>query len=243
MGSRLNKYISNSGLCSRRAADELIAEGRVKINGIVAIQGAKVEEDDIILIDDKEIEKKEENIYLLLHKPLYVLSTVSDPEGRDTVLDILPEKYKNFRLYPVGRLDFFSEGLIFLTNDGEVAHKLMHPRHNLSRIYRVRVRKETNLPIEKLLNDMQNGMILQDGTELAPVYSKIFNKNENKGEFDIEFTLYQGVNRQIRRMCEEKNLVILRLMRIAHGPLYLDGLKNGQVRELSQEEVKELYRI
>ncbi len=243
MSSRLNKYISNSGLCSRRRADELIAEGRVKINGAIAIQGARVEENDIVLIDDKEIQKQERNVYLLLHKPIHVLSTVNDPEGRETVLDILPEKYKNFRLYPVGRLDYFSEGLIFLTNDGEIAHKLMHPKHNLARIYRVRVRKETNVPIERLLNDMQKGMTLQDGTKLAPVFSEIFSRKENKGEFDIEFTLYQGVNRQVRRMCEEKSLTILRLMRISHGPLYLNGLANGEVRELNEDEIKELYRI
>ncbi len=243
MSSRLNKYISNSGLCSRRAADELIAEGKVTINGEIAIQGARVEENDIVCIDGKEIRQPEDLKYLILHKPIHVLSTVSDPEGRETVLDIIPEKFKNFRLYPVGRLDYFSEGLIFLTNDGEIAHKLMHPKHNLERIYRVRVRKETNFPIEKILSEMKAGMILSDGTALAPVYSKIFNKNEKRGEFDIEFTLFQGVNRQIRRMCEEKNLVILRLMRVAHGPLYLDNVELGQVRELSEIEIEELKKI
>ncbi len=239
---RLNKYIANSGYCSRRAADELITQNRVKINDKRASQGMQVGENDIVYIDNKPISKEEVKlIYLVLHKPIQVVSTVKDPEGRTTVLDLLPTKYKNSRLYPVGRLDYFSEGLIFLTNDGELAHKFMHPKHNLARVYRVRVRKENSADIHSILNYMKKGMTLEDGTKLTPVHSEIFNERKGKNvEYDIEFTLYQGVNRQIRRMCQETGLTILRLMRISHGSLELGNLNKGECRELSTDEAKKI---
>lgn len=239
MGIRLNKYIADAGICSRRAADSLIDQGRVRINNHLAQQGVQVEAGDIVSIDNKEIKKTSTKaVSLLLHKPVQVVSTVKDPEGRTTVLDLLPKKYKELRLYPVGRLDYFSEGLILLTNDGDLAHILMHPSHELARVYRVRVRKETDKSIESLLSVMKKGMTLEDGTKLAPVFTEIM--GERKNEYDIEFTLYQGVNRQIRRMCQELELTILRLMRIAHGSLYLAPLQSGEVRELTEKEVATL---
>ncbi len=245
MGVRLNKFIANSGLCSRRDADELIAQKRIKINGIIAIPGAQVEEKDIVSLDDKPLQNQEiKKIYLILHKPIQVVSTSSDPEGRTTVLDLLPKKYSNFRLYPVGRLDYFSEGLIFLTNDGEVAHTLMHPRHQLPRVYRVRVRKDNPKDIETLLQYMEDGLTLSDGTRLAPVTTEIFNeRNTTPKEYDLELTLYQGVNRQIRRMCEELNLVVLRLMRVSHGPLHLQNLQKGECRELNATELNRIKML
>ncbi len=245
METRLNKFIANAGICSRRDADELIMQGRVKINGVLATQGMKVLENDTVTVDDKivgdELIKK---IYLVLHKPIQVLSTVSDPEGRTTVLDILPKKYHNFRLYPVGRLDFFSEGLVFLTNDGELTHTLMHPRHNLARVYRVRVRKNNPKNIDTLLQYMEDGMTLADGTELAPIRTEIFSeRNTTPVEYDLELTLFQGINRQIRRMCEDLDLTVLRLMRISHGPLHLGDLQKGECRELTPNELNRMKML
>ncbi len=241
MGTRLNKYIAECGFCSRRHADELITQGRVRINSIIAKQGAQVEVNDIVTIDGKALTGGAKNICLLLHKPIQVVSTAKDPEGRMTVLDLLPPKYKDMRLYPVGRLDYFSEGLIILTNDGDLANTLMHPKHDLPRVYNVRVRNEGNYSIEEILDTMARGMRLNDGTLLAPVQTEIFaERMKDMPEYDIEFVLYQGVNRQIRRMCQESGLVILRLMRVAHGPLSLGNLAPEEVYELSEEELYSL---
>ncbi len=243
MGIRINKYIADSGYCSRRAAETLIEQRRVRVNNQLAIQGMQIEENDVVYVDNKALSNTQESICLLMHKPIQVVSTAKDPEGRTTVLDLLPEKYQNYRLYPVGRLDFFSEGLIILTNDGELAHKLMHPKHDLPRLYRVRVRKNSSHSIESILSIMQEGMVLEDGTQLAPVKTRIFNeRNTTPVEYDVEFTLYQGVNRQIRRMCQESDLTILRLMRIGHGPLSLSDIPRGGFRELTKTELETLKR-
>ncbi len=243
MGTRLNKYIADSGLCSRRAADDLIDSKRVKVNNIVAMQGLSVEPGDIVLVDNKPIAKKQETVCLLVHKPVQVVSTVSDPEGRITVLDLLPARYKKFRLYPVGRLDYFSEGLIILTNDGDLANKLMHPKHDHERIYRVRVRNEENRDINRILNVMQQGMTLEDGTRLAPVETKVFPQRKGyEDEYDIEFVLHQGINRQIRRMCSEMDLTILRLMRISHGPFTLGNIPPSGIYELTAGELNKLKK-
>ncbi len=244
MGIRLNKYIADSGLCSRRKADELIEQQRVRINDTLAKQGMQVESNDIVYIDDKKISGEEvESICVLLHKPIQVVSTAKDPEGRTTVLDLVADEYSDYRLYPVGRLDYFSEGLILLTNDGEIAHSFMHPSFDLERVYRVRVRKDVRENIDMILNIMHKGMTLEDGTKLAPIQTKIFNERTQKGyapEYDIEFVLHQGVNRQIRRMCAELGLTVLRLMRISHGPLKLGNLAKGEFRQLTEEEIIEL---
>ncbi len=244
MGIRLNKYIADSGLCSRRAADELIETKRVKINNVLARQGMSVEANDIVSVDNKVISNKQETVCLIVHKPVQVVSTVSDPEGRMTVLDLLPAKYKKFRLYPVGRLDYFSEGLILLTNDGDLANKLMHPKHDHERIYRVRVRNDEQKDINRILSIMNKGMKLEDGTLLAPVETKVFPQRKGyEDEYDIEFTLHQGINRQIRRMCNEMGLTILRLMRISHGPFQLGNIPPRGVYELSANELDKLKKM
>ncbi len=243
MGIRLNKFIADSGLCSRRAADELINAQRVRVNKQIARQGFSVEPTDIVEVDNKVISQSQETVCLLLHKPVQVVSTVKDPEGRKTVLDLLPSRYRNLRLYPVGRLDYFSEGLIILTNDGELANKLMHPKHDLARVYRVRVRNDENRDINHIFTLMSKGMTLEDGTKLAPVKTEIFAERRGRVmEYDVEFTLYQGVNRQIRRMCHESGLTILRLMRISHGPLDLGNIPPNGVYELSEKELAQLKK-
>ncbi len=246
MGIRLNKYIADSGICSRRKADELIEQKRVRINDDIAEQGMQVEENDIVYVDDKKISSEEKDtICVLLHKPIQVVSTANDPEGRTTVLDLIAEEYSDYRLYPVGRLDYFSEGLILLTNDGEIAHTFMHPSFDLERVYRVRLRKDVRDDIHSLLAIMHKGMTLEDGTQLAPIKTKLFNERTQRNrasEYDLEFTLHQGVNRQIRRMCSELGLTVLRLMRVSHGPLKLDNLAKGEFRQLTDDEVVELKK-
>ncbi len=247
MGIRLNKYIADSGLCSRRKADELIEQNRVRINDQIAKQGMQVEAEDEVFVDDKKVVKKnQESICVLLHKPIQVVSTAKDPEGRTTVLDLVADEYSDYRLYPVGRLDYFSEGLILLTNDGEIANSFMHPRYDLERVYRVRLRKEVREDIHRLLDVMHRGMTLEDGTKLAPIKTKVFNERKQEGrqsEYDIEFVLHQGVNRQIRRMCNELGLTVLRLMRISHGPLELNDLEKGEFRQLTGDEIAELKKL
>ncbi len=232
---RLNKAIAQSGMCSRRKADELIAQGRVKVNGLPAAEGQRVLPSDQVTIDGQPLGASEELVYLMLNKPVQVVSTASDPEGRQTVLDFVPPRYRNLRLYPVGRLDFFSEGLILLTNDGPLAHRLMHPSHNQSKTYEVLVR---GVAPESALETMRRGMVLAEGDRTAPV--GIVAGATPRGNTVLTFTLRQGLNRQIRRMCRDVGLTILKLRRIAEGPLVLGRLGSGEVRELTADEVARL---
>ena len=219
---RLNKAIAHSGVCSRRKADELIAQGRVKVNGVPAFEG-------------QPLAASQELVYLMLNKPVQVVSTASDPENRQTVLDFVPPKYRNLRLYPVGRLDFFSEGLILLTNDGPLAHRLMHPSHNQRKTYEVLVRGTAP---EAALETMRRGMVLAEGDRTAP--ADIVAGTTPRGNTVLIFTLRQGLNRQIRRMCRDVGLTILKLRRIAEGPLVLGRLASGEIRELTADEVARL---
>lgn len=235
---RLNKALAQSGLCARRKADELIFSGAVSVNGeVVREPGRQVDPArDHILVHGQALSSPRMPCHLLLHKPVQVVSTVHDPEGRTTVLDLVPQTLRDRRLYPVGRLDYFSEGLILLTDDGELAHRLSHPRHHIPRRYRVRVR---GLVPAAALNTMRRGMILAEGERLAGIEVTA----ESHGEESLlHMTLYQGVNRQIRRMCRDLGLVVLRLVRVGLGPLELGDLPSGGTRPLSKEEVSALFR-
>ncbi|MDE5878849.1 MAG: rRNA pseudouridine synthase, partial [Desulfovibrio sp.] len=164
---RLNKAIAASGLCARRKADELIFAGRVAVNGTIETNPARrVLPGETITLDDKPLPQKQEHVYLILNKPVGTVCTVSDPQGRPTVMDCLPEKARGLGLFPVGRLDFFSEGLLLLTNDGELANRLTHPRHHVDKVYEVLVRGAVP---EHALETMRAGMRLADGTPLLPV--------------------------------------------------------------------------
>lgn len=234
---RLNKYLSQAGICSRRKADELIASGRVSVNDKVVIElGCKITPGThSVKVDGHLVASaadEQRPIYLLLNKPIQVVCTVKDPEGRPTILDYLPEAFKEYRLYPVGRLDYFSEGLLLMTNDGTLTHRLTHPRYYLEKVYEVHVRET---PTQQDISRMEKGMQLSEGEQLAPV----------KVRFDSErnilfMTLHQGVNRQIRRMCRDLGLTILKLKRLQTGPLILGNLPVGQCRELTEDEVTAL---
>ena len=241
---RLNKALASAGVCSRRAADELIAAGKVLVNNLPASPGQQVipHLDQItvngtpVLFDDEG----EAHTYILLHKPIQVVCTAKDPQGRETVLDILPSQWRSTRIYPVGRLDYFSEGLLLLTDDGELTFRLTHPGWHMPRVYEVKVRGEVT---EAKLARMRAGMTLQEGETLAPIEVEIKLREGREGEDTILLlTLHQGINRQIRRMCRDLDLTILYLRRIKMGPLNLGSLGKGLARILSEEEVAELLQ-
>lgn len=235
-GVRLNKAIAAAGLCSRRKADELILAGQVRINGTLEENPARrVLPGDRIAVNDRELAAAQEYYYLLLHKPVQTVCTVNDPEGRPTVMAYLPPEVRHLRLYPVGRLDYFSEGLLLLTNDGELAQRLTHPRHHQPKTYEVLVRGAVP---ETALAVMRRGMRLDEGQALLPV--DVEAKTAENGNTLLRMVLRQGVNRQIRRMCRDLGLTILRLRRVAQGPLALGNLKPGAARALTTGEVADL---
>ncbi len=234
---RINKALADAGLCSRRKAEEYILAGKVFVNGqCVTNLAHKVSlEVDEICVEGQVLKRNKSRTYLMLHKPIELVCTAHDPEGRATIFDILPLKFKEKRLFTVGRLDYFSEGLLLLTDDGHFAQKLAHPRYHLPKVYHVYIR-ENVLPEQ--LKIMQRGMVLAEGEKLAPVKVRIL--RQEKHSTLLELTLQQGVNRQIRRMCRDLQLTILKLVRVAQGPLLLHDLAVGKVRELSAKELKAL---
>lgn len=237
-GIRLNKTIAQAGYCSRRKADELIFSGRVRVNGQVEQNPARhVLPDDAVLVDGRALSAAQKFCYLILHKPVQTVCTVRDPEGRSTVMDYLPPALRNLRLYPVGRLDYFSEGLLLLTNDGELAQRLTHPRHHQPKLYEVLVRGSVDVAA---LEVMRHGMRLAEGEALLPV--EVEKKETQGGDSLLRMVLRQGVNRQIRRMCRDLGLTVLRLRRVGQGPLTLGDLKPGTARELTDTEVAALKK-
>jgi len=245
---RINKAIADAGVCSRRAADALIEAGHVLVNGMpVNSPGMQIFPlTDTLTIKGKAVQLQRYDthddapVYLLLHKPIHVVSTAKDPEGRTTVLEFIPEALQNKRLYPVGRLDFLSEGLILLTNDGTLANHLTHPRYQMERTYHLLLRGTVS---EDAFDIMREGMTLAEGEQLAPVIIERLDLPEGKTGTYIEMTLQQGLNRQIRRMCRDLDLVILILKRVSHGPLHLGGLPLGKTRLLTKGEVNDLMGI
>lgn len=244
-GIRINKFLSECGVASRRGADELVLAGRVQVNGqTVAEPGLRVNpETDTVLVDGKPVRhpaaggKAAQELTLLLHKPVQVVTTKSDPQGRQTVFDILPEQYRDARLLHVGRLDYFSEGLLLLTTDGELLNRLIHPRWHLPKVYHVLVRGAAT---PNKLDIMRRGMTLAEGEKLAPVEVGVLRRDE--GGVWLEMTLIQGLNRQIRRMCRDLGLTVLKLIRVRQGPIALGVLNPGQCRPLTPEEVRGLRR-
>ncbi len=241
-GIRLNKALADAGICSRRKADTLIQNGCVTVNGaIVRDMGVRVHAGkDTVIVNGKVLPLQTAHCYIMVHKPIHTLCTVSDPEGRTTVLDLLPERWRGIRLYPVGRLDYFSEGLIVLTNDGAFAQKMTHPSHNLSKTYHVSVREKVT---DTMLESMRRGMTLAEGEKLAPVKVRVLPPQEGQKATMLEMVLSQGINRQIRRMCRDLGLTILRLVRVSQGALQLGGLAVGEVRELTSEELNKLFNL
>jgi 23S rRNA pseudouridine2605 synthase len=234
MQIRLNKFLSQAGVASRRAADRLIEEGRVKVNGrVVQELGSKIDDQkDRVKIDGKKIEKDERLVYILLNKPAGYLVTLKDPFGRPTVLDFLPSLKK--RVFPVGRLDSDSEGILLLTNDGELANRLTHPRYNIKKTYIVKIKGEPDLA---RLIKLEKGIFL-DGEKTAPAKVVLLAHNPKKSLLKIE--IHEGRKREVRRMCEAIGHTVLELRRIAFAGLTLGKLKSRQWRYLSGNEVLKL---
>ena len=232
---RLQKYISDCGLMSRRAAETEIVNGNFTINGIVATLGDKVNgHKDEICYKGKRIYKKHTDnyVYIMINKPVGYVTTLSDEKGRPCVADLIDGI--STRVYPIGRLDMYSEGLLLLTNDGALTEKLTHPRHSIPKVYRVRIDSMiTEEQYKKLLSPM-----VIEGYQIEPVYCEVLKREENRTI--LQMTLYEGRNRQIRRMCEARDVEILRLCRIAIGTITLGNLAPGKWRYLSHAQVEYL---
>ena len=231
---RLQKFMAECGVASRRKSEELIEMGKVKVNGHVAHIGDKINpKKDLVTVRGKKINKVDRMYYIMLNKPRGYVTTVSDELGRKTVMDLIDVKA---RIYPVGRLDKDSEGLLILTNDGSFANALTHPKHNYAKVYRVTVRPSVN---DEILDKLRNGIEI-DGRKTAPCDVNIV--TEEEGRAVLEFILREGRNRQIRTMCEAVNLEVARLKRISIGPVKLGMLQPGKSRELTDNEVRKLLR-
>jgi pseudouridine synthase len=232
-GTRLQKALSRAGIASRRAAEKLIADGRVTVNGqTILTMGVKVApETDDIRVDGRRIKADAKLRYILLYKPTGYVTTRSDPQRRRTVLDLLDDVREY--VYPVGRLDYDSEGLLLLTNDGDLAARLTHPRHGVARTYEARV---AGMPDREALDRLRTGIPL-DGRRTLPAEAVLLNDGRRDRDGVLRLTIREGRNRQVRRMCEAVGHPVQHLKRTKFGSLADRRLKPGQWRDLSDEEV------
>lgn len=233
---RIQKVMADNGLCSRRAAEQIIAEGRVKLNGHPVTVGDKMDvSSDVLVVDGQRIQTRgpSEYTYVMLNKPRGYVTTVKDDLGRKTVMELLADV--KHRVYPVGRLDKDSEGLLLFTNDGDFANMLTHPSHEISKLYRVTLRPRAT---EDQLADLASGPVLEDGEKTLPASVRV--TVEEEGRTVAEIAIREGKKRQIRRMCEAVGLTVIRLKRIAEGSLRLGMLQPGKWRELTPQEVTAL---
>lgn len=234
---RLQKFMAEQGVASRRKSEDLIRAGKVKVNGHVAEIGMKINpRKDLVTVGKQKLTnvKNRKMVYVMLNKPRGYVTTVSDELGRKTVMDLLPDF--GCRIYPVGRLDKDSEGLLLLTNDGSFTNCMTHPSHEYAKVYRVTVRPSVN---DDILFNLRNGIEI-DGRMTAPCEVTVLTEEENR--VVLEFILHEGRNRQIRKMCESQGLEVARLKRISIGPVKLGMLKQGDYRELTEQDVKILLR-
>ena len=233
---RLQKFVADSGLMSRRAAEDEIARGSFAINGHLAALGAKVDPraDHITYKGKKIVYQKREYTYIMINKPRGYLSSTADDRGRKCVVDLL--EGVEARVYPVGRLDMISEGMLLLTDDGELKNRLTHPKHTIPKLYRVKVAGEVSDEQYEILTSP----LEIDGYKIKPVEVSIMSSDESGTV--MKMTLFEGRNRQIRKMCEQAGLTVKRLSRISIGNLKLDGLPVGKWRYLEQSEVDYLYK-
>ena len=237
MRVRLPKVLARAGISSRRKAEDYIREGRVIVKGELVIEpGALVDpETDHIKVDGRRLRKPAPPIYLLLNKPRGVVTSLRDPQGRPTVVDLL--KGFKARVFPVGRLDYDSEGLLLLTNDGELAQRLVHPRYGVERSYLVKVK---GVPQQGALDRLREGIRLEPGLKVRGWVRMV---RALKANAWLEVTLREGRHREVRRMCEAVGHPVLILRRIRFGPLTLEGLPAGRHRHLTEPEVRALRKL
>jgi len=223
---RLNAYLARAGVASRRKADDLIKAGRVTVNGRPGQLNTFVQQHDVVEVDGERVEKQQLT-YLLLNRPRGTVTTANDPQGRTTVVDLVPAET---RVVPVGRLDVDTTGALLLTNDGELAHRLAHPRYGVEKTYVVEVEGE---PTDATLEQLQTGVELDDGAT-APAKARRLTKNV------LELTIHEGRNRQVKRMLEAVGHPVTRLHRSEYAGLDVEGLEPGEWRELTRAEVERL---
>ena len=234
MAERLQKIIAESGLMSRRMAEKAIAEGRVSINGSIAKLGDTAGKEDVVLLDGKMLPEKESKKYFMLNKPRGYVCTMKDERNRKSVRELLPESAG--RVYPVGRLDLMSEGLLLMTNDGEFALHVMHPSGMILKTYRTTVQGDQ---LEKRIERLRQPFVL-DRVQVCVKSLHILKQHEDTAILDI--TIGEGRNREIRRICEQAGVRVNRLVRISEGKLQLGRLPSGHVRELTKDEIASVMR-
>ena len=233
---RLQKYLASCGVASRRASEKLIADGRVSVDGVVITEmGTQVEEGQHVTVDGKPVTPEAEKHYLMYHKPAGEVTTAHDPEGRATVLD----RFKDYpvRLYPVGRLDYDSEGLLLLTNDGDLTERMLHPSREVEKVYLARV---SNVVTPEEARRLERGVMV-DGRMTARAKAKIL--SQQNLFTDMLITIHEGRNRQVRKMVEQIGHQVVLLRRIRFGPLKLGDLPRGMWRPLTQEELKQVIEL
>lgn len=235
MSERVQKLIASSGLCSRRAAEALIEQGRVTINGTVAVLGDCACPEDAIAVDGRPLPKASCYTYIMLNKPRGYVTTMSDDRGRKTVAELVSDL--DVRVFPVGRLDMDSEGLLLMTNDGELANRMTHPSHMVKKVYHVRVKGGDINAAARL---MRKPMDI-DGYTVGPAAVQVLKESGEDGGL-LSVTITEGRNRQVRKMCERAGLRVLRLRRVAEGGLALGSLPVGKWRFLSQTEISKLQK-
>jgi pseudouridine synthase len=240
-GERLARFLAHAGIASRRHAEELIAAGRVQVNGLtVTTQGTRIHPDtDTVLVDGKPVRSTTSHVYVLLHKPIGYVTTAYDPHGRPTVLDLLPAELRALRLYPVGRLDFDTSGLLLLTNDGDFALRLTHPRYSMRKHYQALVQ---GCPPESALAALRSGVTITEdkGHSHKTALAQVSLLRKAGSDCWLSLTIHEGRKRQVRRMLAVVGYPVLELIRVGIGPLKLGDIPVGKWRYLTDEEVRAL---
>ena len=240
-GERLVRFLAHAGVASRRHAENIIAAGRVRVNGVIIREpGSRIDpEHDIVLVDGKVVQVSSQHVYLMLHKPTGYLSTVSDPQGRSTVLDLFPPELRELRIYPVGRLDYDTSGLLLLTNDGDFALHLTHPRYAQDKHYEVLMQGR---PSGVALNMLRQGVVITEdnGRKHKTAPAKIGPIRHEGDNTRLSLTIHEGRKRQIRRMLATLGLTVIALKRVGIGTVTLSGLPTGKWRYLTEKEIQAL---
>lgn len=234
---RIQKVIAASGICSRRKAEQLISEGKVKVNGETLTElGYKVKKKDFITVNGKAIEK-ENKVYYVMNKPKKTICSANDEHERATVIDLVDV---NERLFSVGRLDYDTSGVLILTNDGELANKIIHPRYQIAKVYDLTI---NGVLTTEQIKTLETGVVLDDGFKTGKAKVKVRNKDLVKKQTDLELTIYEGKNRQVKRMMEAFGYTVTRLHRTQLGFLKVSDLSQGSYRKLKPFEVKQLIKL
>lgn len=229
MKMKLHKYMAKCGVASRRKSEVLIQEGRVKVNGhLITSLGSMYEAGDVVVVDGRVIEMESDLIYIMLHKPMDCVTTVDDQFDRKTVLDYVKDVKE--RIYPVGRLDYQTTGLLLLTNDGDLSYKITHPSSHFEKVYEAKIK---SMPDPESIKALESGLVI-DGYQTSPAKFRVL---KQKPDLWVEITIHEGRNRQVRKMLDQVGQPVLALKRVAVGGLRLGNLPYGKYRHLTKEEI------